>query len=156
MNDENHEAIDAQVAAVQIFYPRIYMACHTEHIRARSSAVQLSSRDSGVLAHLSTDGFSSPAALARHLNIAPSTLSEAIHGLVALGYVATKINADDERKTELRLTDKGLAVMRHSSVLDTDKLTALLQRMPLVDRARAVDGLRLLAEASLVMSHSDE
>lgn len=37
---------------VQRFYPWIYLACHVDHIRARSTDHRLSTRDASLLAHL--------------------------------------------------------------------------------------------------------
>jgi DNA-binding MarR family transcriptional regulator len=142
-----HQTHDA-ATAIQIFYPMIYMACHTEHVRARSSTVHLSARDSSILAHLAHGKFASATKLARHLNVAPSTVSEAVHGLVDLGYVRVRGDENDERRNELVLTERGLQAMKGSSVLDAEKLAAVLERMRPEDRAKAVEGFRLLAEAA--------
>lgn len=48
-------SLAAAVRAVQIAYPQIYLACHTRHTRARSSAFRLSARDSSLLVHLDED-----------------------------------------------------------------------------------------------------
>src|SRR4051794_11395255 len=102
-----------------MLYPRIYMACHVGHVKARSSASAISARDSSVLAHLSVKDFQQPGVLAKHLEITPSTLSEALHGLVSLGYVSFRTNPDDERRAEFKLTERGIAAMKSASVLDS-------------------------------------
>src|SRR5215831_2784658 len=104
-------AIEAEVAQVQVLYPRIYMACHVNHVRAASSEVGLSSRDSAILAHLTVSELTTPSKLSKHLGISMPTLSEAMAKLVALGYVRTERNQDDERKQKLSLTKKGIEAM---------------------------------------------
>jgi DNA-binding MarR family transcriptional regulator len=85
--------------------------------------------------------------LAKHLDVTPSTLSEALHILVSLGYVSFRANPDDERRTEFKLTEKGIAAMKNASVLDSSKVTTLLNRLSPEDRTRAGAGLRILADA---------
>ena len=55
-------SLTAAVRAVQIAYPQIYLACHTHHTRARSSAFHLSARDSSLLVHLDETHPTRPAA----------------------------------------------------------------------------------------------
>lgn len=143
------ESIEMLVTEIQMLYPRIYMACHVDHVKARSSESKISARDSSILAHLSSKHFQRPGVLAKHLEITPSTLSEALHNLVSLGYVSFKTNPDDERRTEFKLTEKGVSAMKSSSVLDSEKVAGLLERLSSEDRKRAVEGLKILADAAV-------
>jgi DNA-binding MarR family transcriptional regulator len=143
------DGLDTQVTEIQMLYPRIYMACHTEHTKARSSEVQLSARDSSILAHLSVKELTRPGPLAKHLDVAPSTLSEALHNLVSLGYVSSKTDPNDERRTEFKLTANGISAMKASSVLDSQKVAAVLNRLKPEERMCAIEGLRLLADAAV-------
>jgi DNA-binding MarR family transcriptional regulator len=143
------DSLEAQVTEIQMLYPRIYMACHVEHTKARSSEVQLSARDSSILAHLSVKEFTRPGTLAKHLDVAPSTLSEALHNLASLGYVSSKTDQDDERRTEFKLTPKGIAAMKSASVLDSQKVAAILDRLAPEQRVKAIDGLRMIADAAI-------
>ncbi len=143
------ESLETQLTEIQMLYPRIYMACHTEHTKARSSEVQLSARDSSILAHLSVKEFTRPGNLARHLDVAASTLSEALHNLVSLGYVSSKIDPNDERRTDFKLTPKGISAMKSASVLDSQKVAAVLDRLTADQRIKAVEGLRLFADAAI-------
>jgi DNA-binding MarR family transcriptional regulator len=138
-----------QVATeIQKYYPQIYHACHTEHVKAASSEVNLSSRDSAILAHVSVNELSNPSRLARHLKVSASTISEALANLESLGYVKSQKDANDDRKQKLVLTDKGLHAMKSSSVLDSFKLIHLLSFLTAEDRLRAVEGLAILAKAA--------
>ena len=66
--------MDDDLLAVLRAYPQIYLACHVEHRTRSSSPSGLTARDSSLLAHVDDPQGSSPAALARHLGVAPSTL----------------------------------------------------------------------------------
>ncbi len=142
--------LHADVLEVQRCYPRIYLACHTEHVRA-STGVALSQRDGSILAHLREDELTSQADLARHLNVTPATVSEALKKLAELGYVEASSDLDDERRKRVTLTEKGAQAMSASSVLEATRVAALLAGLGDDERRRAVDGLRLLAEAALAL-----
>lgn len=137
------------VQQIQSLYPRIYMACHVEHIKRRSSDESISARDASILAHLSEAYFQSPKNLANHMNIAASTMSEALHHLVSLGYVAFKTDDNDARQTIFTITQQGNDAIAENSVLDASKITKLLETMPKSDHQKVVSGLKLLADAAI-------
>jgi DNA-binding MarR family transcriptional regulator len=66
------------VFEIQRLFPQIYLACHVDHVRAASTAWDLSSHDSSILVHLDREKPISPRDLAKHLGVAASTLSAAI------------------------------------------------------------------------------
>jgi DNA-binding MarR family transcriptional regulator len=136
------------VREVQRCYPQIYLACHSRHRRAPASAHGLSARDSAILSHIDQHEAVTAAALARHLAVQPSTLSAALAKLERLGCVQRGRSARDGRVSEIRLTARGASLMQASSVLDTDRVAALLARLRPAERRRAVDGLGLLARAA--------
>lgn len=130
------------------FYPQIYLACHVDHVRAVSNEWQLSAHDSSSLAHLDRRTPVSPRALAQHLGVQPSTLSAAITRLESLGYLTSVPAADDKRRRELKLTERGSEAMASTSVLDRDRVRELLGALTPKDREAAVRGLSLLARAA--------
>src|SRR5215203_1114006 len=136
------------IRLVQTCYPRIYLACHTRHRRARSSPHRLSPNDSSLLAHLDERRPTTPSALARHLGIGRSTMSAAIKRLKALGYITVAPDDGDGRTLQLRLAAKGAAAMRESSVLEPARVRRVLALLPPSDRQRALTGLALLADAA--------
>ena len=105
-------------------------------------------RDGQILVHLDRKAPMSVTALARHLGLAASTLSEAITNLAALGYVEKTAGASkDRRAVGLSLTDKGVEAVRDSSVLEAPRLAAVLRRLAPADRRRVIESLSVLADA---------
>jgi len=140
--------MDDDLIAVLRAYPQIYLACHVEHRTRASSPSGLTSRDSALLAHVAEPAGSSPAALARHLGVAPSTLSAALARLGGRGLLTLDEDEADARRRLVRLTAAGRAALVADSVLDPARLAAVLARMPAAARRRAVEGLTLLAAAA--------
>lgn len=144
-------SLAAAVRAVQIAYPQVYLACHTRHTRARSTPYRLSARDSSLLVHLDEARPTRPSALARHMGVGASTMSAALRRLETLGYVARTTAAGDRRGAELRLTARGAEALAGTSVLESARVEALLRLLRPADRARAVEGLRLLGRAASML-----
>lgn len=141
------------VALVQRYYPKIYIACHVDHVRRRSTVAQVSSHDSALLAHLDMKKAVSASSLARHLGITASTLSAAVTRLRRLGYVEVKADPDDRRVRRLTLTASGQRAMERTSVLDARRVRGLLSELTDSQQKRAVAGLELLARAALATTH---
>lgn len=139
---------DQLVFEIQRLYPQIYLACHVDHIRARSTEWRLSARDSALLSHLDRKTGTSPKALAAHLGVAASTLSAAIARLVDLGYISSHAALADKRQRELRLTRLGAEAMAATSVLDEVRVASLVARLNHAERKIAARGLGLLARAA--------
>jgi DNA-binding MarR family transcriptional regulator len=136
------------VLRIQAAYPRVYLACHTSHQRVGEHGDELSDKDNRILAHLDANRPTSASELAEHLGIRRSTLSAALDRLVERGFVARDARADDRRRVDLRLRPAGAEAMGRSSVLDAERLSTLLERLSPAERADAVRGLELLADAA--------
>ena len=139
---------DEDVFEIQRLYPQIYLACHNDHVRAASTDWRISSQDGSVLVHLDREVGTRPSALAKHLGVAPSTLSATISRLENLGYLSSQPVEKDKRQRELKLTDRGAEAIAGTSVLNADRVGALLQRLTRDERKAAVRGLALLARAA--------
>jgi DNA-binding MarR family transcriptional regulator len=144
--------MEDDVFEVQRLYPQIYVACHTDHIRAVSTKWRVSSQDASILVHLDREYGLSPRALAGHLGVAPSTLSAAIARLAKLGYLTSKPAEKDRRKRELRLTARGAEAISSTSVLNRERVRAMLRKLEPAERTQALRGLALLAQASRKLS----
>ena len=139
---------DDEVFEVQRLYPQIYLACHRNHVRAVSTRFRISSQDASILVHLDAESAASPQQLAKHLGVSPSTLSAAISRLRKLGYLDVRTAERDRRKRELRLTKRGAQAISATSVLDQQKVRAVLNHLNASERQQALYGLGLLAEAA--------
>lgn len=139
---------DDDIREVQRLYPQIFVACHTDHVRAASTEWRISSQDASILVHLDRESGLSPRDLARHLGVVPSTLSAAIARLSKLGYLSSQPVAKDRRRRELRLTARGTEAIAATSVLDAERVRAMLKKLSGAERKAAVRGLALLARAA--------
>jgi DNA-binding MarR family transcriptional regulator len=137
-----------EVFEIQRLYPQIFIACHNDHIRAASTDWRISSQDASVLVHLNRDTGIRPSALAKHLGVAPSTLSATISRLEKLGYLSSKPAETDKRQRELRLTERGGEAIAATSVLNAERVRALVKKLTPAERKAAVHGLGRLARAA--------
>lgn len=138
----------AEIEAVLEFYPRIYFACHTRHVRDSRTGTVLSANQASILDHLDEVEPTTLSELAEHMGVTPSTMSIAIERLVRQGYVARLRDESDRRRLRLRLTPDGNRIKQEKSVLDPARVNAVLARLSPSDRTDAVRGLELLANAS--------
>lgn len=148
------ESIADAVAAVLTLYPRIYFACHTRHVRDPQSQRLLSRHQASVLDHLDEIEPTTILDLSRHMGVTAGTMSVAIDRLERKGYVVRLRDAADRRKVHVRLTSAGVRVRDASSVLDPARVEALMKRLPVSDRERAIAGLELLAQAAQAQMHA--
>jgi DNA-binding MarR family transcriptional regulator len=75
-------------------------------------------------------------------------MSIAIDRLVRTGYVTRTRSAIDRRRAELRLTESGQRIKSASTVLEPERVEALLKQLPADQRAAALAGLERLATAA--------
>lgn len=136
------------IETLQRAYPKIYLACHADHVKAKSTEFHLSARDSSILSHLDEKKPQTAQALALHLGVQPSTFSAALKQMVALGYVNRRADPKDGRTALLTLSRLGARAMAATSVLDANKVKALLAELQLAERREALAGITLLAEAA--------
>jgi DNA-binding MarR family transcriptional regulator len=141
-------SLAAAVAQVFRDYPRIYFACHREHVRDPRSGVHVSARQVSILDHLDADQPTMLSDLAKHLGVTPATMSLAIGRLVERGYVTRVLDPVDRRKVQLRLTADGVRVTNANSVLEPTLVEDMLNHLSVSDRRDALRGLALLARAA--------
>lgn len=137
----------SQVRTIQRDFPQIYLACHVDHQSAKRSPHGLSVHQTRVLSHLEHSEPLGAGQLARHLGIAPSTLSATLTRLEKLGYLQREVGTDRRRRA-LRLTLRGRELLGPTSVLDGGRVAQLLAFLTPTERRVACDGLALLAGAA--------
>jgi DNA-binding MarR family transcriptional regulator len=147
--------MQATVLAIQQLYPQVFHACHVRHLRRRSNAFRLSESDSAILAHIGPAFATSARDLARHLGIGAPTMSAALQRLEALGYVARGGRTKVSPLRRLELTELGRRALQATSVLDADRLLALLGTLTPRERERAVGGLQLLARGARALARKE-
>lgn len=133
---------------VMALYPRIYFACHTRHVRDAESHRLLSRHQASILDHLDEVDPTTVNDLARHMGVTPATMSIGLDRLERQGYVVRARDAADRRRVHVRLTSAGVRVRDSASVLDFPRVEALVAKLTEDERAIAIRGLALLAEAA--------
>lgn len=136
------------VRAVLEHYPKIFFACHTRHRQDPATRRQLSAHQGSILDHLDDVEPTSVNGLARHMGVTASTMSLSIDRLERKGYVRRERDARDGRRVWLRLTAGGVRIKQAQSVLEPQRVLGMLKQLPARERAQALRGLALLAEAA--------
>jgi DNA-binding MarR family transcriptional regulator len=139
--------LEEAIERVQFAFPQIYYACHTRHTRRRSTDRRVSARDAELLVHLDRRAATTVSEMAEHMDLARSTVSEALTRLESLGYIRKAGPGVDRRRVGVTLSETGVAAVQASSVLEPRRLRRALEPMPPSVRARAVAGLCALARA---------
>ena len=140
-------SVGEAMTAVMTLYPRIYFACHTRHVRDPQTQRLLSRHQASILDHLDEIEPTTVMELAAHMGVTAATMSIAVDRLEKKGYVVRVKDAKDRRRVHVRLTTAGVRVREASSVLDASRVETLVARLSDEERARAVEGLALLAHA---------
>jgi DNA-binding MarR family transcriptional regulator len=139
---------DRHVRAVLDAYPRIYFACHTRHVRDPATGEDVSAHQASILDHLDEVDTMSMTDLAGHMGVTVATMSLAIDRLQRKGYTRRDRDPQDGRRVLLRATPAGIRLREAKSVLDPVRVEQVLARLSPADRAAALNGLQLLAQAS--------
>ena len=129
-------------------YPRIFFACHTRHVPDPETRKLVSARQASVLDHLDEEEPTTLSGLAAHMGVTPSTMSLSVDRLEGMGYVRRARDPVDARRVGITLTNRGLRLREAQSVLEPERVRAMLSHLDEPERARALDGLALLAEAA--------
>jgi DNA-binding MarR family transcriptional regulator len=136
------------VERVMTFYPRIFFACHTRHVRDERSGQVLTSHQASILDHLDERHPMRLSDLAEHMGVTPGTMSIHVDRLERMGFVSRRRSETDARQVELRLTKDGVRVRDDKSVLDPALVQQMLSHLSAAERREALHGLALLAKAA--------
>ncbi|MBX3114400.1 MAG: MarR family transcriptional regulator [Fimbriimonadaceae bacterium] len=129
-------------------YPKIYFACHAQHVHDEETGNLLTSKQASLLDHLDTAEPISLNGLAKHLGITAATACVAVGRLEKLGYLKRTRSETDRRVVQLLLTQEGLRITQATSVLDPKRVAAMLEQLTDEEREAGLKGLAILAKAA--------
>jgi DNA-binding MarR family transcriptional regulator len=129
-------------------YVRIHTACRARHVRDPGDGRLLTGRQASILSHLDAVDPTMVGELAEHVGVTASTMSVTLRRLEESGYVRRDRDPADRRAMNVRLTEAGVRMREASTMLDPERVSAMLGMLSPGDRLDAVRGLRLLADAA--------
>lgn len=101
-----------------------------------------------ILAHLDEEDPAMVGEIADAMGVTASTMSLNLSRLERGGFISRERDPDDRRVMNVRLTRAGTEIRDESTLLDPDRVDALLTGMKSEERRRALEGLAILADAS--------
>jgi DNA-binding MarR family transcriptional regulator len=114
----------------------------------KADAEDLSQHERQLLHHVAGEKGIPLGAVARHLGIPKSSASEQVKSLERRGFLTRRRDPEDERRLSIVLTARGVARVRHDSVLDLVRLAAALKKLSAENRHALLAGLERLAAAA--------
>ena len=129
-------------------YDRIFRACRPRRAVDPLGGREVSAHQAGILAYLDDRDPTMVGELADYVGVTASTMSLTLKRLEEAGYIRRDRDPADRRVTNVRLTAAGLRVRAASTSLDVDRVDGLLRGMSPGERAEALRGLVLLADAA--------
>jgi DNA-binding MarR family transcriptional regulator len=118
------------------------------HVKDPKTRRQVSAHQASILDHLDETEPTALLELARHMGVTVSTMSLNVERLVRRGFVRRTRDVEDRRRLRLLLTASGLRLREASTVLEPERVAAMLDELNADELARALKGLELLARAA--------
>jgi len=128
--------------------PRIHEACRARSLPGSDDPADVSEDQVRILSQLDIADPATVTELAEFMRVTPSTMSLNLKRLRGAGLVRSERDPNDRRVMNVRLTERGMRVRDALSALDPARIDAMLRALGPEGRARAMVGLRLLAEAA--------
>lgn len=135
------------VTAILEAYPVIHHALRQRAVVPADAAAPVSSHQLTVLAHLDHRPGRTLTELAALIGVTLSTMSLLVSRLVQAGLVRRDRDPTDGRRVILGLSPAGERLLSQRSLLDPDRVRALLGRLTPAERAAGVTGITTLARA---------
>jgi DNA-binding MarR family transcriptional regulator len=127
--------------------PRIQFACRVREVGGERAGT-ITAHQARILSHLDAVDPTMVTELAEFMGVTASTMSLNLKRLREAGLVSSHRDPEDRRVMNVRLTDAGGRMRDSLTELDIGRVDAMLRRLRPEDRARALRGLTLLAEAA--------
>ncbi len=128
--------------------PRILEACRTRSVADPPSGVRVSGNQLRILRQLDDRDPAMVGELAEFMGVTASTMSLNLKRLEEAGLISRGRDPADRRVRNVLLTDLGRRIRDRHAPLDPVRVDAVLRALRPDRRARAVDGVALLAEAA--------
>ena len=129
-------------------YPRIHFACRAREVFDPVSGRALTEHQGRILSQLDTEDPTMVTELAEYMGVTPSTMSLNLKRLEGAGFVTRTRDPEDRRVMNVLLTEPGRRTREAVTLLDPDRVDAMLSGLRPEDRRRALDGLAILADAA--------
>lgn len=129
-------------------YPRILFACRARRVRDPVLGKHLTEHQGRILSHLDVDDPTMVTELAEYMGVTPSTMSLNLKRLEGGGFITRVRDPEDRRVMNVVLTAAGKRMSDATTLLDPDRVDAMLRGLRPDERRRALDGLAILAEAA--------
>jgi DNA-binding MarR family transcriptional regulator len=136
------------VARVLAAYPLVHHACRRREVSDPGGRHRVSAHQATVLAQLDPAAGLMLTELAGRMGVALPTMSLLVDRLARAGLIRRERDPHDRRRAVLRLTPRGEQVRSSHSLLDPERVRALLARLTARERAQGVAGLVTLARAA--------
>lgn len=133
------------LARILASYPVVHHACRRRAIAAAGR--RISAHQAAVLARLDRRTGVTLTALAAAIGVALPTMSLLVDRLVRAGLVRRERDPADRRRVLLRLSAAGDRIRASHSLLDPERVRALLAVMTEAEQAAGAEGLAALADA---------
>ena len=140
------------VQQVLASYPVVHQALRQPAGRGEG---KLSQHQSVILSHLDRSEPLILSDLAALMRVALPTMSLLINRLAGQGLVRRDRDVADRRRVLVRLTSAGDRALSNHSLLDPNRVRALLALLSPAERAAGVDGLAALARAARRLARVD-
>ncbi len=142
----------SDVETVLECYVQIHLACHARPATESEGGTEISPHQGKVLGHLQLSTGTTVLDLARHMGVAPSTMSLTLDRLERGGFVRRQKDDEDRRRTMIFLTPLGERTKSRNKVLQPELIAAMLGKLPVARRKEVVRGMRFLMAAAAIVS----
>lgn len=136
----------AEVVAAVLAANRLFVAVATNALAGLAPDVTLPQFRALVL--LDQHGSMMVTALAEALGVVPSTATRMCDRLVAKGLIRRAVDRRNRRRVTVRLAEQGRELIAASTARRRVELARILDVLPLADRHRVAEALRLLVSAA--------
>lgn len=136
------------VRRVLAAFPVIHDSCRQRALLTADGRSRVSAHQATVLAQLDRPQGITLTELATRMGTALPTMSLLVDRLSRAGLAERARDPEDGRRVLIRLTSAGRRLLADRSLLDPDRVRALLAALSPEERTRSVEGLVALAQAA--------